>query len=188
MVTMKNNSSSYLIDALDPLPGAQKKAFINDALQTLSGLRVGAPARRPNLPKDDRIALTRVARQTERLIEALNKAQETETATLLLRDAWLNLDDSSGEKLGSPMPTLKRLQEAAEHCLPEKKSAQDIVGKSPASTMAVITLADHFERHFGKLPSIAATSPFIRFIREALIAYDLHVPPISEIRRLVARA
>jgi hypothetical protein len=82
------------------------------------------PPMRPTLPKDDRIALSRVARCTASLIDALNKAQETESATLLLRDAWLNLDESSGEKLGNPMPTLRRLQEAVEHCLPEKKAVR----------------------------------------------------------------
>ena len=182
---MKKNTNAYLMEALGKLPDASKKAFISDALETLTELQASAPPRRPKLPVDEHRALTRVARQATGLIDALNKAQETETATLLLRDAWLKLDDEYGEKIANPMPTLRRLLEAVESCLPERNPAQKFVGKSPASTMAVITLADQFRRHFGTAPKLGPASPFARFVREALLAHGLVVPPMGEIRRLV---
>jgi len=185
VVKMKKNATAYLMEALGKLPDMKKKAFIRDALKTLTELQASAPSRRPKLPVEEHKALARVARQAVSLIDALNKAQETETATLLLRDAWLKLDDEYGEKIANPMPTLRRLQEAVESCLPEKNSAQKIVGKSPASTMAVITMADQYRRHFGMAPAPGGASPFSRFVREALPAHGLIVPPLSEIRRLV---
>lgn len=184
---MKKPTTAYLMEALGNLPPARKKAFLREALQTLAELQASAPPRRPKLPRDEHNAVTRVARQTVRLINALNKAQETETATLLLRDAWLKLDDETGEKIPNPMPTLRRLQEAAESCLPEKNSAQKITGKSPASVVAVIRLADLFEQHFGKAPPLGSASPYLKFLREALPMHDLPLPPMAEIRRLAAR-
>ena len=182
---MKKSSTAYLMDALGKLPDARKKAFIKGALHTLVELQASAPPRRPKLPVDEHKALTRVGRQTASLIDALNKAQETETATLLLRDAWLKLDDEYDERIANPMPTLRRLLEAVESCLPEKNAAAKITGKSPASTMAVITLADQYRQHFGTAPKLGPASPFTRFVREALLAHGLVVPPMVEIRRLV---
>jgi hypothetical protein len=185
---MKNSSTAYLTQALGRLPDGRKAAFIKDALRTLVKFQPARPEKRPKLPKVDRIALTRVARQTARLIDAINGAQETETATMLLRDAWLNLDRITGETVGSPMPTLERLQQAAEFCLPRKKRAQSPPEKSPASSMAIATLADQFRQHFGKPPALGGASAFVRFLRNALPAYGLHVPSDVEIKKLAGRA
>jgi len=179
---------AYMELALGTLPASQKAAFIRDALQILEHHQIDHGSRRPVLPKSDRIALTRIGRQTARLIEALNKAQETETATMLLRDAWLKLDHLEDETLGNPMPTLLRLQQAIERCLPEKKSALNPAGRSTPATLAIIALADRFVEHFGKPPGFSRTSPFVTFIRESLPAYGLPVPPVATLRELATRA
>ena len=184
---MKDSSLAYLMRALGRLPDDRKAEFMKDALRTLHEFQAAHVVWRPMPPKADHIALTRLGRQTARLIHAIKCAEETETATMLLRDAWLNLDRITGETISSPMPTLERLQQATELCLPEKKRAKRPVGKSPASSLAIIALADHFRQHFGRLPTFGSGSPFVRFIREALPVYGLNVPLVVEIKKIAAR-
>ena len=176
-----------MLSALGNLPDAGKAPFIREALRVLETFRVAQTFRRPILPKADRLALARVAKQTEHLILAMNRAQETETGTSLLRDAWLSLNDSSGETLANPMPSLERLREAAALCLPEKKSASNRAGQSPASATVISTLADHYLHYFKQAPTFGRTSAFVGFIREALPVYGLSVPAMAEIRNIAAR-
>jgi len=160
---------------------------MKDALRTLHELQAAHAVRRPIPPKADRIALARVGIQTERLIQAIKTAEETESATMLLRDAWLNLAHNTGETLGNPMPTLERLQQAVELCLPEKKGDLRPVERSPQSSLAILTLADRFHHHFGKLPTFGSGSPFLRFVREALPVYGLYVPSAVEIKKIAGK-
>ena len=183
---MKDFTPAYLVRALGSLPEHSKAAFINDALRTLHELQAAHAASRPMPPKADRVALTRVGILTARLIDAINGAQESESATMLLRDAWLNLDCITDETVGSPMPSLQRLQRAVEFCLPEKKRIDRPVEKSPASSLAIVALADHFRRHFGRRPTFGTGSPFVTFLREALPAYGLYVPSVVGMRKIAA--
>ncbi|OFZ99975.1 MAG: hypothetical protein A3H35_13015 [Betaproteobacteria bacterium RIFCSPLOWO2_02_FULL_62_17] len=173
--------------ALGSLAEDRKAEFMKDALRTLHEFQGAHSVRRPALPKAEYLAISRVGSLTARLIQAIKSAETSETATMVLRDAWLHLDHVSGETLGSPMRTLERLQQAAEFCLPEKKRADRAVEKSPASSLAIITLANHFQQHFGRRPTFGSGSPFLRFIREALPAYGLTVPSLAEIKTIAGR-
>ena len=185
---MKGVPPAYLMKALGSLPDKCKAAFIDDALAILLKYEAANSVWRPMPHKTDHVALTRIGIQTARLIDAINAAAESESATMLLRDAWLNLDRLNDETLGNPMPTLLRLQQAVKVCLPEKKRARRPVEKSPASSTVIITLADQFRRHFSRAPTFGSGSPFLRFVREALPAYGLFVPPLADIRNLAAGA
>lgn len=172
--------------ALGSLPGARKAEYLKDALRTLSRFQGARVAQRPMPPREDRIALTRVGSHTARLIEAIKSVGESESASMLLKDSWINLDHASGERMPSPMPVLERLQKAAELCLPEQKRAQMPVDGSAASSMAIVALADQFREHFGRAPTFEPGSPFVKFIREALPAYGLPVPALAQMRKIAA--
>jgi hypothetical protein len=165
---MKDSSPAYLRRALGRLPEDRKAEFMKVALRTLHKYQAAHAGQRPKPPKADRAALTRLGSQTARLIHAIKGAGESESASMLLKDAWLHLERVTGETVGNPMPTLERLQEAVEFCLPEKKRARKPVEKSPASSLAIITLADQFREHFGRRPTFGTGSPFLKFVREAL--------------------
>ena len=183
---MKNSAHAYLMQALGKLPEDSKAGFMQDALRTLHELHAAHAVWRPAPPKGDRDALNRIGKQTARLIDAINSAAETETATMLLRDAWLSLDRMNDETISNPMPVLQRLQQAVTFCLPEQKHAARPLEKTPASTMAILRIAEHFRHHFGRQPTFGSSSPFMRFVREALPAYGLFVPKAVDIRRIAA--
>lgn len=183
---MKGSPPAYLMRALGSLPDDRKAAFISDAMATLQKVEAANAVWRPVPHKTDHVALTRIGAQTARLIDAINAAAESESATMLLRDAWLNLDRINDETLGNPMPTLLRLQEAVKYCLPAEKRARKPLEKTPAASAVIITLADQFRRHFGRAPTFGGSSPFLKFIGEALPAYGLFVPPLVDIRNLAA--
>ena len=178
----------YLLRSLGSLPGERKAGFVKDALAILNRFQGKQAAQRPMPPKADRDALARVGSQTARLIQAIKSVGESETASMLLTDSWINLDNASGERMPSPMPILERLQKAAELCLPERKRAPTPLDGSAASTsaMAIVALAEQFREHFGRAPSFAPGSPFVKFIREALPAYGLSVPVLARMRKIVA--
>ena len=181
---MKEGATAYLKRALGKLPDAAKAGFIEDALQTLQELHDAHAVWQPRPQKADRTALARIGRQTTQLIDAINAAQESETAMMLLQDVWLNLNRETGEPLGNPMPTLLRLRQAIEFCVPDRKAANRPNVNATASSVAVITLADHYRKHFDRAPTFRGASPFLAFLREALPVYGLHLPPVADIRRM----
>jgi len=175
----------YLTRSLGSLPGERKTEFLRDALRTLKRYQGAQAAQRPMPPKEDRDALARVGSQTARLIQAIKTVGESETASMLLTDSWINLDQP-GERMPSPMLVLERLQKAAELCVPEQKRVQTPLDGSSASSMVIVALAAQFRQHFGSAPSFAAGSPFVKFLREALPAYGLPVPGLAHIRKIAA--